>query len=89
MSGSLLRCLQEAGLWLDLRQHLCNRSCLSQIHIRFPCKLSEIFFGESFLPGVFRYLPTSPRFSFDRVDLGPSVYVFFFSLVRLHNFTEQ
>lgn len=28
MSGSLLRCLQEAGLWLDLRQHLCNRSCL-------------------------------------------------------------
>lgn len=72
MSGSLLRCLQEAGLWLDLRQHLCNRSCLSEIHIRLPCKLSQIFFGESF-PLVFGYLPTSLRFSFDRADLGPSV----------------
>jgi len=71
MSGSLLRCLQEAGLWLDLRQHLCNRSCLSQMHIRFPCKLSEIFFGESFPPGVFGYLPTSSRFAFHRADLGP------------------
>lgn len=54
MSGSLLRCLQEAGLWLDLRQHLCNRSCLSQIHIRFPCKLSEIFSGGK----VFRLEPS-------------------------------
>lgn len=37
----------------------------SNTYIRFPCKLSEIFFGgESFPPGVFRYLPTSSPLSF-------------------------
>lgn len=49
MSGSLLRRLQEAGLWLDLRQHLCNRSSLSQIHIYgFPANYPRFSSGGKF-----------------------------------------
>lgn len=47
MSGSLFRCLQEAGLWLDLRQHLCNRSCLFLKHIYgFPANYPDFLWGK-------------------------------------------
>lgn len=76
MSGSLLRRLQEAGLWLDLRQHLCNRSSLSQIHIYgFPANYPRFSSGVKVFRLEFSDIyPHRPRFlSFDVVDSGPSV----------------
>lgn len=76
MSGSLLRRLQEAGLWLDLRQHLCNRSSLSQIHIYgFPANYPRFSSGGKVFRLEFSDIyPHRPRFlSFDVVDSGASV----------------
>lgn len=81
MSGSLLRCLQEAGLWLDLRQHLCNRSCLFWNTYTVSLQIIPDFLWGKFSARRLRiFTHITLLFSFDRADSGLSKFFFCFFL---------
>lgn len=91
MSGSLLRCLQEAGLWLDLRQHLCNRSCLFWNTYTVSLQIIPDFLWGKFSARRLRiFTHITLLFSFDRADSGLSFFwgffFGFFSVLWLQNF---